>query len=311
MPLFNIHNDTASQIESTNFDYEKQLQNLVEKNLKPFFNCRFVASEFTTGSVHSGRIDTLALSEDNNPVIIEYKKVESSELVTQSLFYLHWIKDHKGDFEIAVNKALGNGSNIEVDWSDIRVMCIAPNYKKYDIHAVEVMGANIELWQYRLYGNSTLHLERILLGQSEKHKSSSSRLIKTTEQEAETRSDTEDTPYTWEYHLESKPKNIQSLAQTVRDFILGIDDSIEENYKKFYITYGNSQNIVCMEFRKNKVTLYLKLSSNEVENPPSLYRDMKDIGHFGTGDAQFSISSLDDFEATKPFIIKACNKFIG
>ena len=45
-------------------------------------------------------------SEDNNPVIIEYKKVESSELITQSLFYLSWIHDHRGDFNIAVQKSL-------------------------------------------------------------------------------------------------------------------------------------------------------------------------------------------------------------
>lgn len=52
------------------------------------FNCRFIASEFSTGSEHAGRIDTPALSEDKNPVVIEYKKVESSELLNQSLYYL-------------------------------------------------------------------------------------------------------------------------------------------------------------------------------------------------------------------------------
>jgi len=66
-----------------------------------------VSTEFQTGALHGGRIDTLAISEENNPVIIEYKKVESSELINQSLFYLSWIKDHKGDYEIAVQKKLG------------------------------------------------------------------------------------------------------------------------------------------------------------------------------------------------------------
>src|SRR5205085_2231754 len=113
---------------------------------------------FPTGAQHSGRIDTLALSEDNNPVIIEYKKTESSDLINQSLFYLYWIHDHRGDFEIAATKALGK---VEVDWSDIRVICIAPNYKKYDLHAVQVMGANIELWTYRLFKNSSFYLEEV------------------------------------------------------------------------------------------------------------------------------------------------------
>ncbi|HEY54080.1 MAG TPA: hypothetical protein G4N94_11545, partial [Caldilineae bacterium] len=147
MPLFEIHKDNMNSVEYTNFKTEKQLQRLVEKNLDTIFSCRFVASEFSTGTQHGGRIDTLALSEDNNPVIIEYKKVESSELINQSLFYLSWIDDHRGDFEIAVQKQLGHG--IEIDWSDVRVICIAPGYRKYDLHAVKVMGANIELWRYR------------------------------------------------------------------------------------------------------------------------------------------------------------------
>jgi RecB family endonuclease NucS len=77
------------------------------------FNCRLVATEFPTGAQHAGRIDTLALSEDNNPVIIEYKNVESSDLINQSLFYLAWLHDHRGDFQIAAQRALG--PNTEVD----------------------------------------------------------------------------------------------------------------------------------------------------------------------------------------------------
>jgi hypothetical protein len=118
-----------------------------------------VATEFSTGARHAGRIDTLGLSEDNNPVIIEYKKVESSDLINQSLFYLSWLNDHRGDFEIAAQRALG--PTVVVDWADTRVICIAPNYKKYDLHAVQVMGASIELWTYRFFQNQTLYLEEV------------------------------------------------------------------------------------------------------------------------------------------------------
>src|SRR4030042_1173513 len=146
-------------VGKTNFNLEKDLHNLIEHNLETVFNCRFVASEFSTGQSHAGRIDTMALSEENKPVIIEYKRAESSELINQRLFYLQWIYDHKGDFEIAVQKQLGN--NVKVDWSDVRVICIAPNFRKYDLHAVQVMGANIELWSYRFFENSTLYLEEV------------------------------------------------------------------------------------------------------------------------------------------------------
>jgi len=118
VPIFEIQGNKLKPVEQKNFSLEKELQSLIEGNLEVVFNCRFIASEFSTGAQHVGRIDSLALSEEDNPVIIEYKKVESSELINQSLFYLHWIQDHKGDFEMAVQKALGN--SVHVDWSDIR-----------------------------------------------------------------------------------------------------------------------------------------------------------------------------------------------
>src|SRR5947207_9427770 len=158
MPLFQIQDNGPLPIVQSALDSEKRLQSLIEKSLGPTFNCRFVASEFSTGATHAGRIDTLAVSEDNNPVIIEYKKVESSELINQSLFYLSWLNDHRGDFEIAARRAI---SDVIVDWSDIRVICLAPNYKKYDLHAVSVMGANIELWRYSLFENSCLFIDEI------------------------------------------------------------------------------------------------------------------------------------------------------
>lgn len=98
MAIFEIDKGKAKRVRLSEFKLEKDLQRLVEENVETIFNCQFIATEFSTGNIHSGRIDTLAISEDNNPVIIEYKKVASSDLINQSLYYLHWIRDHKGDF---------------------------------------------------------------------------------------------------------------------------------------------------------------------------------------------------------------------
>ena len=147
MPLFAVSKTNLRAVPQRPFPSEKALQRLIESNLDVVFKCRLVATEFSTGVQHAGRIDTLALSEDNNPVIIEYKNVESSDLITQSLFYLAWIHDHKGDLQVAAQAALGE--KIQVDWSAVRVICIAPNYRKYDLHVVRVMGAGLELWTHR------------------------------------------------------------------------------------------------------------------------------------------------------------------
>lgn len=217
MPLFKIDGQALGPIKQRNFQQEKELQALIEANLGPVFNCRLVATEFSTGTVHAGRIDTLALSEESNPVIIEYKKVESSELINQSLFYLYWIRDHRGDFEIAARQALG--SDVKVDWTGVRVICIAPNFKKYDIHAVQVMGANIELWKYRLFENGMIYLEEVFqqtvsasptLGGDGKNPV----MVAAGKKAAQTRASA---MYTFEEHLRGKPEHIQRLALAVQD----------------------------------------------------------------------------------------------
>lgn len=315
MPIFDISGNKLSSVEQKNFLLEKDLQSLVENNLETVFNCRFVASEFSTGAQHAGRIDTLALSEEDNPVIIEYKKVESSELINQSLFYLHWIQDHKGDFEIAVQKRLGNG--IKVDWSDVRVICIAPNYKKYDLHAVQVMGANIELWKYRLFANNSLYLEEVFhtskaataaasVSSDNSHKNPI--MVAAGKKAALTRATG---AYTFEERLEGKSSDIQGLASVVREFILGIDESIEEVPKKHYVAYKVSQNIVCMEVLGRNIKLFLKLKPSDIPSDTKNYRDMTSIGHYGTGDVEFTVSSELDFEPIKDFIKMAYNKVGG
>lgn len=69
MPFFQTINDSLVAAEQENFGSEKSLQRLIEANLKAVLGCRFVASEFSTGALHAGRIDTLALPEDDNPVM--------------------------------------------------------------------------------------------------------------------------------------------------------------------------------------------------------------------------------------------------
>lgn len=262
MPLFKITKTALCTVDQTNFHFEKELQKLIENNLEAVFGCRFVATEFPTGEQHAGRIDTLALSEDDNPVIIEYKKVESSALINQSLFYLAWLQDHQGDFAMAVQEELGKEAR--VDWSDIRVICLAPNYKKHDLHAVQVMGANLELWAYRLFKNDSLYLEKIFPKATMASQSNSSGGLTAGQKAALTR---KTASWTVEQHFANKPDMITGLAKSIQEFTLGLDPSIEEAPKKNYIAYKTTQNIIRMTLQKSSVLLNVKLDPKEVNVP--------------------------------------------
>ena len=86
---------------------EKEVQNLIENNLETVFNCKFIATEFSTGHEHAGRIDSLGLSEDNNPVILEYKKIEIPSIARDVTDVGHY---GTGDFELTIT----NDEELEV-----------------------------------------------------------------------------------------------------------------------------------------------------------------------------------------------------
>ena len=302
MPLFQIltEDSVVNSVKQINFNLERELQVLVEKNLDTFFSARFVASEFSTGELHGGRIDTLALSEENNPIIIEYKKVESSRLITQSFFYLRWLRDHKGDFEIAVRKALGD--DVKVDWSEIRVICIAPNYSKYDKYAASEFAAGIELWKYRLYDNQHLYLEELF----------SSRQKPSTQVKPNSVSQNQDSNHVTEFntedHLKDKSEDILDLANKLREYITSLDDNIDEYPKKHYIGYRISRAIGSLEIKTKHIKLFLKLSPEEIEPSIDFYRDVTNIGHYGPGEAEFTINAETQIEIVKPLITLAYQK---
>lgn len=313
MAIFEIKNNSAKRIKLSEFKLEKDLQNLIENNLEEIFNCKFVASEFSTGNIHSGRIDTLALSEDNNPVIIEYKKVASSDLINQSLYYLHWLKDHRGDFQVIANQTLKRP--VDIDWSDIRVICLAPEYKKYDLHAVQVMGANIELWQYRIYENNIFVIEDVYKNTINTSKTESREfngknpvMVEAGRKAAITR---KTASYTVEEHYDKLGEGLRVLLDNVRDYIIDIDSAIEELPKKYYIAYKTSQNFVCLETQQKKILLFLKLNPDEIDVIPYNARDVRQIGHFGTGDFELTLRTIEDFENAKPFIIQSFKNIGG
>ena len=67
--LFRLVNGSATELQGDASDLEKPLQSLIEANLKPLLRIRFLATEYSTGKTHAGRIDSLGLDENDCPVM--------------------------------------------------------------------------------------------------------------------------------------------------------------------------------------------------------------------------------------------------
>jgi len=81
---------------------EREIQTLIEKNLKLIFGLDFVKSEF---SLNNFRIDTLAFDHDASAfVIIEYKRDKNFSVIDQGYAYLSLMLNNKADYILEYNE---------------------------------------------------------------------------------------------------------------------------------------------------------------------------------------------------------------
>jgi len=231
------------------------------------------------------------LDQDGNPTIIEFKKTGKDTVINQGLFYLDWLVDHKGDFTLLVQSKLG--SNVEIDWSNPRLMLVAESFSDYDKYAVNRIGANISLWVYRLYGKDILFLDQIFAASATLNKKSSEK------EKTEESIDEEVTVFTVEGHLNGKSQATIDLFEQLREriFNLGDDESILEKAVKNYIVYKHGKNFCEIWVQVSKLKIWVDIAPSDLHDPAGLARDVTKVGHWGTGDVEITLESAGHLDA--------------
>lgn len=294
--LFHLKNAQATQLPGTASDLEKPLQTLIERNLNTLLGIRFVATEYTTGKTHGGRIDTLGLDENHCPVIIEYKRSQSENVINQGLFYLDWLMDHQAEFKLLVLERFDKATADAIDWSGPRLICIAANFTKYDAHAVQQINRQIELVRYRLFGEDLLLLEAANTPNTSANKPA----VLPSTQNGKVRSGDKSVS---EIYAELSPTMLE-LLETVEAYILSLGDDVQRKELKLYYAYRRLKNFATLVLQKSRLLLYLHLPPAS-EMLPANGRDVSQVGHWGTGDIELSISNQAEFDLAKALIIKA------
>jgi predicted transport protein len=295
LKLFQTQGGTLAELQSASAPLERALQTLFERNLEALLGVRFLASEFVTS--HGGRMDTLGIDENGYPVIIEYKRDRSENVINQGLFYLDWLMDHRGDFELLVRDRFGKAAADEIEWSAPRLICIAADFTKYDTHAVKQMGRNIELVRYRRFGDDLLLLE-LLTAVSV----APAPVIDASGQVAPVHKYKTLT----EAMADAGPA-LANLYADVESFLLALGDDVTQKTLRFYVAFRRIKNFACVEVKTslNLVRLYLKIDPDSIVLEEGFTRDVRKIGHFGTGDLEVTLKSHDDLERAKPLIVRS------
>jgi len=298
--LFQLQVNKVTELTGSAAIIEKSLQEQIEKNLDTYLGARFLATEYSTGVNHGGRIDSLGIDENGSPVIIEYKRSMNENVINQGLFYLDWLLDHKAEFELLVLKNLSKKDSENIDWYNPRLLCIAGDFTKYDEHAVKQMNRNIELIRYRRFGDDLLLLELVNVAEAKSNGNNSSPAnsgkIKA-KQEYKTVSE----------HLKTANQELTDLYHALRDYMMNLGDDLQEKTLKYYFAYKRIKNFACVEVytQSNKLQVYVKLNPDELQLEEGFTRDVRNIGHFGTGDLEITIRNEEDLTRAEPLILRS------
>ncbi|WP_189833985.1 DUF5655 domain-containing protein [Streptomyces zaomyceticus] len=281
---------------------EVELQRRVEAGLEQMLGIRFVASEYATGPWHRGRIDTLGLDENGSPVVIEFKRGSDSGVLSQAVSYLSWLRSAQHEFEALVRKVLGAEAAESIDWRRPRMVCIAAGFSHHDRVAVQWLPERIDLVRYRVFEGGLLSL---LLVDSSPGSASAASSRRSRERDGV---------------VGSAPKapvvpapGVGLVPESLRDLYAELDEAltawgeVEVASLRHYIAYRRLVNVASVIFRPKHeaILVYLRLDPETVALEEGFTRDMRGIGHLGTGDLEVRLASAADLEKAAPLIRRA------
>jgi len=101
---------------------------------------------------------------------------------------------------------------------------------------------------------------------------------------------------------------MRSLFDELRKRILNLDSSVKEEFLKLYVAYKTTTNFVDIVPQKSKLRLSLNLRFEEINDPKGICKDITDVGRWGNGDVEVSISKVEEFDYILFLIKQALDK---
>jgi len=197
-------------------------------------------------------------------------------------------------------------------------VCIAADFTKYDGHAVQQIGRNIELIRYRRFGEDLLLLEAVNAGSDSNSKTAAAKLAKSSVNKPEAAAgavassvDSTGTKATgpdksYAELLVNLPENIQILLASLEDYTFSLGDDVQRKELRLYAAYKRLKNFATVVLhRKNSLLLYLHVDPAKALQVLPNARDVTNIGHWGTGNLEVALTTLADLDAVKPWIAAA------
>lgn len=286
------------------FVNEKEMQQFCEKNMHTLLGLDFVATEF---KVAQFRFDSVAYSSVNSSfVIIEYKNTSNFSVIDQGYSYIATLLNHKADFVLKYNQVFHVSKGLtDFDWSQVRVVFIAPVYTVYQLNSINFNDLPMELWKINRYEQGIISFQQM------KPTSTSASISgyvgpsggKGGSGGASGGSTSEVVVYTEEEHLKNGSDVSRELYEEIKEYVMSLDSNLLIKPKKMSIGFlMDNQNWMDVKIQKNSILLWLNVRFGLIDDPRNMIKDVTNVGHHGVGDCQIKIDNRNHMGYIKDLI---------
>ncbi|WP_306026539.1 DUF5655 domain-containing protein [Oceaniradius stylonematis] len=104
--------------------------------------------------------------------------------------------------------------------------------------------------------------------------------------------------------IDAAPKDLRAIYDELAGKLRALGDDVTVHPQKHYMAFRRNRNFASVQIynQKRVVRVYLNLDPDAVELDPAMMRDVRQIGHFGTGDLEITLKSKKDIEKVSALI---------
>lgn len=110
-------------------------------------------------------------------------------------------------------------------------------------------------------------------------------------------------------YLASGP--MRELFETFRKQVLALDPCVSEEFLKHYIAYKAETNFVDVVPQAKRLRLFLNVAFHEIDDQRGMCRDVTSIHHWGNGNVEVSLSSIEELPYVMGLVRQSFEKQMG
>lgn len=109
----------------------------------------------------------------------------------------------------------------------------------------------------------------------------------------------------------SYSKEVRELFEALRKEIIAIDPVVNEEILKRYIAYKAETNFVDIVPLAKNLKLTLNMPFSDINDPKGICMDVTDLGRWGNGDIQVTLSNVEDIPYIMGLVRQSFNRQMG